>query len=211
LALELLASWSGQARDTLPAAAQEVAKSCGYLPLALALAGARVAGGAPWEEVQGALERGRLEFLDHPYRSVFGSLRLSTDALPAAERERYFELAVFPEDAAVPVAAICTLWRHTGALAPAASRDLLLRLHRRALLSRGEDGDRISFHDLQHDFLRLNIASLAKAHAALVRAYRAVARAGWAGGPKDGYFFQHLLRHLAEADRLDEVSALLCD
>jgi hypothetical protein len=94
LALELLASWSRQARDILPAAAQKVAASCGYLPLALALAGARVQGGARWEEVLSALEHGRLEFLDHPYGSVFSSLRLSTDALPEAERDRYFELAV---------------------------------------------------------------------------------------------------------------------
>ncbi len=118
LALELLASWSGQARAALPAAARKVAESCGYLPLALALAGARVQGGARWEEVLSALERGRLEFLDHPYGSVFSSLRLSTDALTEFERDRYFELAVFPEDADIPVEAICTLWRHTGGWSP---------------------------------------------------------------------------------------------
>jgi WD40 repeat protein len=211
LALELLASWSGQSRAALPTAASEVAESCGHLPLALALAGARVAGGARWEDVASALKRGRLEFLDHPYRSVFGSLRLSTDALSVAERERYFELAVFPEDAVISTLAICTLWGHTGGIEPAAARDLLLRLQRRALLSRTEDGERISFHDLQHDFLRLNIASLAAAHAALVNAYRAVAPSGWASGPDDRYFFQNLTRHLAEADRLDELRALLCD
>ena len=211
LALELLASWAGQDRAALPAAAAKVAEACGYLPLALALAGARVAGGARWEEVIAALEHGRLEFLDHPYRSVFGSLRLSTDALPAAERARYFELAVFPEDALIPAAAISTLWRHTGRMEPEASRDLLLRLHRRALLSRSEDGEQVSFHDLQYDFLRLNIASLVEAHAALVDAYRAAASAGWASGPDDGYFFQHLPHHLAEADRRDELKALLCD
>jgi len=110
LALELLASWAVQDRVALPPVASKVAESCGHLPLALALAGARVRGGARWEEVLSALERGRLEFLDHPYGSVFSSLRLSTDALPQAERARYFELAVFPEDAVIPAAAICALW-----------------------------------------------------------------------------------------------------
>ena len=210
LALELLASWSGQSRDTFPAAAQKVADSCGYLPLALALAGARVAGGARWDEVQSALARGRLEFLDHPYQSVFSSLRLSTDALPATERERYFELAVFPEDAVIPVAAICTLWHHTGGLEPTASRDLLLRLHRRALLARNEGGGHISFHDLQYDFLRLSIASLVDGNAALVDAYRDITQSGWASGPDDGYFFQHLPRHLAEADRHLPATACIC-
>jgi hypothetical protein len=116
LSLELLASWSGQARDVLPAAARKVAENCGYLPLALVIAGARVAGGVSWEDVNSALESGRLEFLDHPYGSVFNSLRLSTDALPGVHRARYFELAVFQEDAQIPVETICTLWRYTGAM-----------------------------------------------------------------------------------------------
>jgi hypothetical protein len=211
LALELLASWSGQARATLPPEGDKVAESCGFLPLALALAGARVRSGTHWTEVLSALERGRLEFLDHPYGSVFSSLRLGTDALTEFDRDRCFEPAVFPEDADIPVETVCTLWRHTGRMQRDASRDLLLRLHRRALLTRSEDGTCISFHDLQHDFLRLNIPSLVMGHAALVDAYRAAAPEGWASGPDDGYFFQHLPRHLAEADHLDEVNALLCD
>ena len=211
LALELLASWNGQPRAALPVAASKVAEACGYLPLALALAGARVQGGARWEDVLSALERGQLEFLDHPYGSVFSSLRLSTDALSGAERDRYFELAIFPEDAEVPVEAVCTFWRHTGRMEHQTSEDLLLRLHRRALLIRSEDGRQISFHDLQHDFLRLNIPSLVDGNAALVDAYRAVAPSGWASGPDDGYFFQHLPQHLAAADRNDELGALLCN
>jgi WD40 repeat protein len=211
LALELLSSWSGQPRAEFPEAPRKVAESCGYLPLAMALAGARVQGGARWEEVLAALQRGRLEFLDHPYGSVFSSLRLSTDALTEAERDRYFELAVFPEDTTIPVATVCFLWHHTGGLGPNASQNLLLRLHRRALLTRAEDGTYISFHDLQHDFLRLNIASLVEAHNALIEAYRAKTPAGWASGPNDGYFFQHLPQHLVAADRLGELKALLSD
>jgi hypothetical protein len=96
LALELLASWSGQPRAALPGAASKVAEACGYLPLALALAGARVQGGARWEEVLTALERRRLEFLDHPYGSVFGSLRLSTDALTELGSEPLFRAGGVP-------------------------------------------------------------------------------------------------------------------
>jgi WD40 repeat protein len=211
LALELLASWARQAPGSLPAAARKVAENCGYLPLALALAGARVQSGASWDEVFSALELGRLEFLDHPYGSIFKSLRLGTDALTEFDRNRYFELAVFPEDADIPIDAICTLWRHTGGMKPYASQDLLRRLHRRALLTRHSDGAGVSFHDLQHDFLRLNIGSLVEAHATLVNAYRAVAVSGWASGPDDGYFFRHLPQHLAGADRLNEIKALLYD
>jgi hypothetical protein len=78
-------------------------------------------------------------------------------------------------------------------------------------LLRSDDGKRISFHDLQYDFLRLNVVSLVEAHAALVEAYRALATSGWASGPDDGYFFQHLPQHLADADREDELRALLCN
>jgi APAF-1 helical domain/WD domain, G-beta repeat len=211
LALELLASWSGQARGSLSAAARNVAENCGYLPLALALAGARVQSGASWDDVLSALEHGRLEFLDHPYGSIFKSLRLGTNALTEFDSDRYFELAVFPEDADIPIEVICTLWSHTGGMQPDNSRDLLLRLHRRALLIRGKDGKRFSFHDLQHDFLRLNVPSLVEAHAALVDSYRIAAVAGWAAGPDDGYFFQHLPHHLAAADRLEELKRLLCN
>jgi hypothetical protein len=209
LALQLLASWSGHGQEALAPAAKEVAESCGYLPLALALAGARVASGAAWGEVISALERGRLEFPG--YGSIFNALQVSTEALASSDRDRYLDLAVFPEDANIPVDTICTLWRHTGGMEAPDSRELLRRLHRQALLIRSDDKKRISFHDLQHDFLQLNIPSLVSGHRALVDAYRPVAPSGWASGPDDGYFFQHLPQHLAAADRLDELKALLCD
>ena len=208
-ALELLATFSGQARDTLRAAAQKVVENCGHLPLALAVAGAQVRGGAAWEDVLSALERGRLEFPG--YGSIFNALQVSTDALASSDRDRYLELAVFPEDANVPVETICTLWRHSGGMELPDSRELLRRLHRQALLIRSDDRRRISFHDLQHDFLRLNVASLVEAHSALIEAYRAAAETGWANGPDDGYFFQHLPQHLVAADRIDELLELLCD
>ena len=209
LALDLLASWSGQARQALPPVARQVAESCGYLPLALALAGARVRGGGRWEDVRAALERGRLEFLDHPYGSVFKSLRMSTDALPTTDCVRYFDLAVFPEDVDVPVETVCTLWRHTGRLEEFEARDLLHSFDRKSLLTLSRDGERVSFHDLQHDFLRLNVDSLADAQGALLEAYRSRCADGWASGPNDGYFFPFLPHHLAAAGRRDELKALL--
>jgi WD40 repeat protein len=207
--LELLATFSGQARDTLPATARKVVENCGHLPLALAVAGAQIRGGAAWEDVLSALERGRLEFPG--YGSIFNALQVSTESLASSDRDRYLELAVFPEDANVPVETICTFWRHTGRMEAPDSRELLRRLHRQALLIRSDDGKHITFHDLQHDFLRLNIASLTAAHAALADAYHALAPSGWASGPDDGYFFQHLPQHLFAADRLDELMALLCN
>ena len=36
-------------------------------------------------------------------------------------------------------------------------------------------------------------------------------RDGWATGPDDGYFYQHLAYHLRNANRLPELRALLLD
>jgi hypothetical protein len=209
VALDLLASWSGQPRGALPAVARQVAESCGYLPLALALSGARIQAGDRWEDVLAALEHGRLEFLDHPYGSVFKSLRMSTDALPPNEAERYFELSVFPEDVKVPIETICTLWRHTGQLDSYQARHFLTGFARKSLLTLDGMAKAVSFHSLQHDFLRINDDSPIDANVQLVEAYRAQCPEGWASGPNDGYFFQFLPTHLAAAGNFEELTALL--
>ena len=66
LALDLLADWTGQARDALPEGAAQVAEACGRLPLALSLAAAQVRDGMAWEDLLAALQAGDIEFLDHP-------------------------------------------------------------------------------------------------------------------------------------------------
>jgi WD40 repeat protein len=104
---------------------------------------------------------------------------------------------------------VCTLWRHTGRLEEFEARDLLHSFDRKSLLTLSRDGKRVSFHDLQHDFLRLNVDSLADAQGALIEAYRSRCADGWASGPNDGYFFSFLPHHLAAAGRRDELKALL--
>jgi hypothetical protein len=47
--------------------------------------------GTAWSDILPALEAGNLRFLDHPYASVFASLRLSLNALPENVRARYLE------------------------------------------------------------------------------------------------------------------------
>ncbi|MBA2244751.1 MAG: hypothetical protein H0W11_07320, partial [Gemmatimonadetes bacterium] len=219
-ALALLAEWSGTRAERLPEAASDVARECGYLPLALSVAGARVRDGASWEDVLEALEQGRLEFLDHPYASVFGSLRLSVDALPDDERARYLELAVFPEDVQVPESVVLRLWRQTGGMDAVAARDLLARLKSKALLERGSDGERrfVTLHDLQHDFVRLLVNDLPAVHANLLDALAAElpvtdeAGSAWHLLPPDEpYPWLHLGDHLVSAGRREEFRELLLD
>jgi hypothetical protein len=46
-------------------------------------------------------------------------------------------------------------------------------------------------------------------HDRLLEAYRSLATAGWHTGPNDGYFFFHLIHHLIEAGRGEEVHDVL--
>jgi hypothetical protein len=194
-ALKLLAEASGYREPS-----EAVARECGYLPLALALCGAQVRDGRPWGDLLTALRAAELEFFDHPQGSVMRSLKVSVDALPAEKQERYRELAVLPEDERVAEAGVLKLWglpEHRG-------RALLAELHRKALLR--WDG-RISLHDLQHDYLRATAQDLAGLHGRLLQSYAGSCSGGWWTGPKDGYFFEHLARHLVEAGRREELPA----
>src|SRR5215510_2608906 len=141
----------------MPDSAHRVAELCGYLPLALALVGAQIADGVQWSTLVEQLEGGKIEFLDHEYGSAFDCLGRSVDALAENERARYLELAVFPEDARIPPKTVARLWQYSGGLSEADSEKLLGRLHRKALLKRVQVGSstHISFHDLQHDFVRI--------------------------------------------------------
>ncbi len=220
-ALALLANWIGQPAAALPGEARTLVRRCGYLPLAISVAGAMVRDGTPWADLLAALEAGNLRFLDHPYASVFTSLRLSLDALPESVRARYLELAVVPEDVPMPVSVVARLWAHTGGLQDYESRRLLTDLERKGLLylEGGDETASIRFHDLQRDFLQLAADDVRKLHSDLLDACaRTLApatsethRAWWTLPAGEPYLWHHLSDHLSRADRRDELRALLLD
>jgi WD40 repeat protein len=220
-ALALLAQWSGRSVEDLPAVARAVARECGNLPLALAVCGAMARDGIAWEDLVSALREADLSFLDrswphYAYQDILRSLKVGVEALSRADPEaagRYQELAVFPADAAVPEAAVLTLWQQSAALKDREARKLLSTLERKALvrLDGQAPNRRVSLHDLQHSFLRATQSDQAALHRLLVEAYRRLCPDGWSGGPNDGYFFQHLAHHLAGAGYGAELRALLLD
>jgi WD40 repeat protein len=218
-ALDLLAKWAGVGPAQLPKAASAVAGECGWIPLALSVAGAKVRDGTPWKVVLKALEQGRVEFLDHPYSNVFRSLRLGVDALPGHERERYLELAVFPEDEPVPEPVVLALWNRTGGVDELAGQDLLARLGRKALLEvvTTSGGRAVALHDLQHDYLRISAGDLPGLHAELLAALGAglADHEGvipwWSLPPDEAYTWMHLASHLVAAGKTEELRALLFD
>ena len=226
-ALRLLAVAADKPLAELPAEAHQVLQQCGRLPLAVALAGGLVAARTPWLDVYEALRDHELEFVSDKHRpeqhqDLWKMIEVSIKALPENDQLRLTELAVFPEDAAVPDAAVATLWESTGELSGRLSRKLLVELKQRSLVqlkASDEAGTasigRVSMHDLIHDYCVRRAQSLygkvSSLDDKLLTAYRAKCRDGWHAGPNDGYFFEHLRHHLVSAGHSPEAFQLLQD
>ncbi len=211
----LLAACARRPEDRLPAPADAIIRECGRLPLALAIVGALLADqdAACWDEVLAALRRADHKDLDAELpdytrsRHVFGALAVSVDRLEPEERDRFADLAVFPEDTAIPAAVFERLWPNETSLKR--SRRLALFVDRN-LARRTADG-RVTLHDLQRDYLVGALAkdTLPKRHRRLVDGYRAACRGVWRDCPDDGYVFRWLPWHLRAAGETDELRGLL--
>ncbi|MBW4448809.1 MAG: hypothetical protein KME38_18590 [Spirirestis rafaelensis WJT71-NPBG6] len=163
-ALAFLANWANQAVETLPTTAQDVARECGYLPLALSMVGAMMQGKPTnrWQNVLEKLRNADLEkisqqFPDYPYPNLFKAIQVSVEALEAEERERYLDFAVFAEDTPIPEAVLQTFWEPLG-LDEFDTEDVIDKLVSKSLALRDEKGN-LSLHDLQLDYVRKQVTS----------------------------------------------------
>lgn len=217
--LKLLANWREKDANSLPLEVAEVARECGYLPLALSICGAMAKNGISWSDILEALKEADLEFIEaqlpnYPDKNVGGALKVSIDFLSSEDPDavkRYQELAVFPEDEFIPEAAITTLWVHTGNMKKRNVGKLLTKLKDRSLLRLdGETPNRlISLHDLQFDYLRSTAGDFISLHNNLLEAYGKEYSNKWSIGPVDSYFFEHLAYHMKEAGKREELRKLL--
>ena len=194
----------------LPPAAQRILDATGRVPLAIALIGAAIASGQNWTKVVDELDRGGRTFGKHPYANTFKAMQIGVSALDDADATMYRALAVYPEDTAIPAAAIERLLTD---ISPEQTQQLLQTLTTRSLLT--PDGDSVRFHDLQRAFLLLQTRDLPLLHDELLSAYRALLpceNAGWAQLPQDEpYIWEHLLYHLRGAGDRRGVTALATD
>ena len=213
-AMELLARAAGISHDELPGVAEEVAKECGNLPLALAMIGSMARGKpAQWDaslhRLRNAdLEKIKREFPDYAYPNLMRAIQVSVDALDDI-KERYLDFAVFPEDTPIPEVVLETFWKPEG-LDIYDTREVVNELIDRSML-RSDDRGWLSLHDLQFDYVRKQAGDLPAMHNRFVDAYAEQCEDGWHTGPDDGYFFQRLPHHLLEAEREDELKRLLLD
>ncbi|MEO0459076.1 MAG: NB-ARC domain-containing protein, partial [Cyanobacteria bacterium P01_A01_bin.114] len=210
----LLAGWMGCEPGTLPVVADEIARECGYLPLALAMAGAMLKKSRRWDGVLQRLQRADLDkikqqFPDYPYPDLLKMLQVSVDALEPDLQARYLDFAVFSEDARIPETVLQTLWAPLG-LDDLDTGEIIDELLAKSLLRRDEQ-DQLFLHDLQYDYITKQIEDLPALHQRLLAAYAEKCDQGWASGPQDGYFFEQLVKHLMAANKVNELSALLLD
>jgi len=149
-------------------------------------------------------------------QAVALTLGVSLGLLNVEQRARYTELAVFPEDVDVPLAALEVLWGATGGLDDFDVEELCQRLADLSLVQHFDLKVRVlRLHDVVRAYLVSQQTDFPALHAQLVDAYavqcnhNAQGVVAWDTGPDDGYFYPYLPYHLAQAGRIADMDALL--
>jgi WD40 repeat protein len=141
------------------------------------------------------------------------TIGVSLDLLSAPERERFGELAVFPEDADIPIGVVARLWAPTGGPEDFETDDLLGKLFDLSLLlERDLEQKFFRLHDTVRHFLRDRAGEerLVEQHKQLVAALDGAATAD-ADARTRRYTYLYLPHHLAEAGEREKLDARLFD
>ncbi|MGE3949680.1 MAG: TIR domain-containing protein, partial [Blastocatellales bacterium] len=144
--------------------------------------------------------------------AVARTIEISLEWLTPDERNRYFELAVFPEDIEIPLKTVFRLWSKTGGLEEFDSEDLISKLNGLSLLLNFDASRRIfQLHDvIRHYLISARIGEMQGLHAALIDSHRP--SFGWSELPEDEpYLWDHLAEHLVEAGLGQELVSTVKD
>lgn len=143
--------------------------------------------------------------------AVERTLEVSVKVLSTLEQESFFSLAVFPEDADIPLSVVANLWqcaqfKASGLCESLYDLSLLLRFDRRS------GADTIRLHDVFRSYLlkrqRDNLITL---HRRLLDSYEPI-EGQWRLLPKEEiYIWKHLADHLLGANQRDRLRDLLLD
>ena len=143
--------------------------------------------------------------------AVSATLRVSLELLQREQYARYQELAIFPEDVAIPLATLEKLWGATGGLDDFDTEELCQTLYRHSLLLTFDLATRtIRLHDVIRSYLQQEVgAALPALHEQLLDAYNLTR---WADLPEnEPYLWDQLAEHLVEASRVEELVATVKD
>jgi WD40 repeat protein len=146
-------------------------------------------------------------------RALARTINLSLELLSESERERFSELAIFPEDIEIPVGVGARLWAAKGAVKEYRTKALLSRLFDLSLLLDLDFGQGFfRLHDTTRHFLRDRAGkeSLVEQHMQLVAALDTLASQETDARTRR-YFYLYFPHHLAEAGKREKLDALLLD
>ena len=142
-------------------------------------------------------------------KAIARTIGVSLDLLSKAERERFGELGVFPEDADVPIMIVARLWAMNGGLQDFETEDLLGKLFDLSLLlERDLAKGFFRLHDTVRHFLRDQAGKdrLAAQHKALVVILETTVATNERARQ---YLYRFLPHHLAEAGEREKLDSLL--
>ncbi|MFF0578925.1 dsDNA nuclease domain-containing protein [Streptosporangium saharense] len=149
--------------------------------------------------------------------AVAATIGASLDLLDEADRERYFDLAIFPEDAEIPIEVLTLLWPDRDA---EVLGEELTQLGLVADYRLDAPGPRLRLHDVIRAYLLAERTSaehtavhtrLVDASASLCDRERVSGVAWWTLPRHHRFLWVHLVSHLVQAGRGDQASALVHD
>ena len=135
------------------------------------------------------------------HQAVGKTLAVSLDRLDPSDQRRLAELAVFPEDAQVPLGTVELLWREIAGLDEIDTDELLQRLYALSLLLQLDlDSRFLELHDVIRAWLRDRLGDgFAVVERSLVDGYRVACAGAW-HRLDDAYALTHLPKHLRSVD-----------
>ena len=166
------------------------------------------------------LDRNGYLYFDPQYetdrdRSLAACIEASIDTLSEKEKQRFFELSIFPEDESIPFDIIFLLWEKTGNMNDDESRNLCEYFYDCSLLVFFSDKNKIiKIHDNILSYLK-NKCSLKKRseiNGILVDAIKVKYSAGLSEIPVNNkYIWDNIVWHLGGCERFEEMTEMLAN
>ena len=132
-------------------------------------------------------------------QAITKTIEVSLDLLTPGERERYSELAIFPEDKDIPLRVVGDLWGFKSL----ATKELALRLDNLSLLKFNLQTGAIRLHDVMRAYLSSKLANPGNLHGKLVDVWGEPSRL------TEPYAWRWLPYHLLGAGRKKDLRELL--
>jgi WD40 repeat protein len=150
---------------------------------------------------------------DDRTKAIARTINLSLGLLDDTQRARFNELAIFPEDADIPIGIVARLWQQNGTLTEGRTKDLLVKFSGLSLLLALDLNERtFRFHDTVRRFLqdKAGESGLMAQHKGLLVALGEIEKAS-VDMLTRRYYYLYLPRHLAGAGDGDALKQLLLD